>query len=95
MKCEECDRLKCCIYAIVSELVNNRPESALKLGKVGMYGGSVTNPLDCHNPERNRNKTNTPQLIKPIYHNYPPQTNKYKRIKRKKISPMPERVKWE
>jgi len=54
--CDESKRLKDCIYAVVSELVNNRPDSALNLARVGMYGGSVNNPLDCADPKRNYNK---------------------------------------
>lgn len=52
--CEECERLKSCIYAVVSALVNGKSDSALLLARVGMYGGNVNNPLDCADPKRHR-----------------------------------------
>jgi len=58
-KCKECNRLKACIYAVVSVLVNNRASDALNLARVGMYGGNVNNPLDCQNPKRHHKQATT------------------------------------
>ena len=51
---DEIDRLKEGIYSIVSSLVNKNSESALRLARCVMYGGSVNNPLDIENPKRER-----------------------------------------
>lgn len=62
MQCKECDRLKRSLYAVVSELINNRPDSALNLARVGMYGGDVNNPLDCSDPKRNCDQKQDPDI---------------------------------
>jgi len=43
---EEIKRLGYGIYAIVAELRNDNPKTALLLARTVMYGGSVLNPLD-------------------------------------------------
>lgn len=53
----EIKRLKECIYSVVAALVNKDSKSALNLARVGMYGGSVKNSLDCENPRRNLQKS--------------------------------------
>jgi len=42
------------IYAVVANLVNDNPDSALTLALVVMYGGSANNPLDCADPKHNK-----------------------------------------
>lgn len=73
MECKECNRLKQGIYAVVAALVNKSQESALKLAKTVMYGGSVNNLLDIENPKRHltsgsaRRADNGPKLTQGDY----------------------------